>query len=162
MWVGFAFFHLVLDFGFVSSATQAHSVQQIVSDLQIGYQDDSQSHLAHKLHLFSFLILIMSVSMSVVSSSCFLGIRDVCSLPTLLPSPCRYRLQPQRIVYIERNLQEKSVKRPFCCTVSILQVYFTYLCYITCWVREYHFIENLKLLLKESQIMKQAGFIIDQ
>ena len=48
----------------------------------------------------------------------------------------------------------KSVKRPFCCTVSILQVYFTYLCYITCWAREYHFIENLKLLLKENQIMK--------
>ena len=47
--------------------------------------------------------------------------------------------------YIERNLLEKSVKRPFCCTVSILQVYFTFLCYITCWALEYHFIENLKL-----------------
>ena len=45
---------------------------------------------------------------------------------------------------------EKSVKRPFCCTVSILQVYFTYLCYITCWALEYHYIENLKLLLKEN------------
>ena len=48
----------------------------------------------------------------------------------------------------------KSVKRPFCCTVSILQVKFTYLCFITCWALEYHFIENLKLLLKENQIMK--------
>ena len=27
---------------------------------------------------------------------------------------------------------------------------------------EYHFIENLKLMLKENQIMKKAGFIIDQ
>ena len=34
----------------------------------------------------------------------------------------------KRIEYIlEWNLIEKSVKRPFCCTVSILQVYFTYL-----------------------------------
>ena len=59
-------------------------------------------------------------------------------------------------IYIrgEGNLLEKSVKRPFCCTVSILQVYFTYLCYTTCWALEYHFIENLKLLLKENQIMK--------
>ena len=71
-------------------------------------------------------------------------------------------LKPQRIEYIERNLLEKSVKRPFCCTVSILQAYFTYLCYITFWALEYHYIENLKLLLKENQIMKQAGSIIDQ
>jgi len=27
---------------------------------------------------------------------------------------------------LEWNLLEKSVKRPLCCTVSILQVYFTY------------------------------------
>ena len=66
----------------------------------------------------------------------------------------RISMKLKRIKYIERNLLEKSVKRPFCCTVSILQVYFTYLCYITCWTREYHFIENLKLLLKEKQIMK--------
>ena len=58
--------------------------------------------------------------------------------------------------------EEFTRKRPFCCTVSILQVYFTYLCYITCWALEYHFIENLKLLLKEKQIMKLAGFITDQ
>ena len=54
----------------------------------------------------------------------------------------------------EGNLLEKSVKRPFCCTVSILQVYFTYLCYITFWALKYHFIENLKLILEENQIMK--------
>ena len=47
----------------------------------------------------------------------------------------------RRIEYIlEGNLLEKSVKRPFCWTVSILQVYFTYLCYITCWALDYHFI----------------------
>ena len=64
-------------------------------------------------------------------------------------------MQPKRIEYIlEGNLLEKSVKRPFCCIVSILQVYFTYLCYITLWALEYLFIENLKLLLKENQIMK--------
>ena len=54
----------------------------------------------------------------------------------------------------EGNLLEKSVKRPICCTVSILQVYFIYLCYITFWALEFHFKENLKLLLKENQIMK--------
>ena len=55
--------------------------------------------------------------------------------------------QPKRIEYIlEGKLLEKSVKRPFCCTVSILQVYFTYLCYITFWALEYHFMENLKLI----------------
>ena len=30
--------------------------------------------------------------------------------------------------YIEGNLLEKNVKRPFCCTISTLQVYFTLLC----------------------------------
>jgi len=60
-----------------------------------------------------------------------------------------------RIEYIlEWNLLEKSVKRPICCTVYILQVYFTYLCNITFWALEHHFIENLKLILKETQIMK--------
>ena len=63
--------------------------------------------------------------------------------------------QAKKIEYIlEWNLLKKSVKRPFCCTVSILKVYFTYLCYITFWALEYHFIENLKLILKENQIMK--------
>ena len=75
----------------------------------------------------------------------------------------RKEIHAQRIEYIlEGNLLEKSVKRPICCTVSILQVYFSYLCYITFWAQEHHFIENLKLMLKESQIMKQDGFIIDQ
>ena len=63
-------------------------------------------------------------------------------------------LKSKRIEYIlEWNLLEKSVKRPFCCNVSILQVYFTYLCYITFWALEHHFIENLKLILKENQII---------
>jgi len=49
----------------------------------------------------------------------------------------------KRIEYIlEWNLVEKSVKRPFCCNVSILQVYFTHLCYITFWALEHHFIEK--------------------
>jgi len=62
---------------------------------------------------------------------------------------------PIRIEYIlEGKLLENSVKLPFCCTVSILQVYFTYLCYITFLALEYHFIENLKLIIKENQIMK--------
>ena len=48
---------------------------------------------------------------------------------------------PNIIEYIlELNLVEKSVKRPFCCTVSIRQVYFTYLCYITFWALEWNII----------------------
>ena len=65
----------------------------------------------------------------------------------------RYKYIENRI-YIRGEFTRKKCKRPFCCTVSIQQVYFTYLCYITCWALEYHFIENLKLLLKENQIMK--------
>ena len=62
-------------------------------------------------------------------------------------------LKPKRIEYkLEGNLLEKSVKRPFCCTVSILQVYFPYLCSITFWALEYHFIENLKLMLKKTKL----------
>ena len=37
---------------------------------------------------------------------------------------------------------EFTRKKPFCCTVSILQVYFTHWCYITFWALEYLFIEN--------------------
>jgi len=63
--------------------------------------------------------------------------------------------EAKRIEYIlDWNLLEKSVKLPFCCTVTILQVYFTFLRYITFWALEHHFIENLKLTLKENQIMK--------
>ena len=66
-------------------------------------------------------------------------------------------------IYIRGEFtRKKSVKRTFCCTVSILQVYFTYLCYITFWTLEYNVTENLKLVLKENQIMKKAIFIIDQ
>ena len=70
-------------------------------------------------------------------------------------------IDSKRIEYIlEGNLLEKSVKRTFCCTVFILQVYFTYLCYITCWALEYHFIENLKLILKPNYEI--GWFIFDQ
>ena len=64
-------------------------------------------------------------------------------------------IHAKRIEYIlERNLLEKSVKRPFCCNVSILQVCFTYFRYLTFWALEHHFKENLKLILKENQIIK--------
>ena len=78
----------------------------------------------------------------------------IISVKTLTNFSYKHPSLPKRIEYIlELNLLEKNVKRPFCCTVSILQVYFTYLCYIIFWALEYHFIENLKLILKENQIM---------
>ena len=74
------------------------------------------------------------------------------------------RISPKRIEYIlEWNLLEKSVKRPFCCTVSILQVYFTYLCYITFWALEHHFIDlKSKINIKRKPNYEIGGFIIDQ
>ncbi len=55
-------------------------------------------------------------------------------------------------IYIRVEFTRNSVK------LSILlycfTAYFTYLCYITFWALEYHFIENLKLILKENQIMR--------
>ena len=38
--------------------------------------------------------------------------------------------------------QKKKKKTPFCCTFSILQLYFTHLWYINFWVLEHHFIEK--------------------
>ena len=60
-------------------------------------------------------------------------------------------------IYIEGNLLEKSVKRPFCCTVSILQVYFTYLCYITFWALEYHFRKS-KTIVKRKPNYEKGWF----
>ncbi len=66
-------------------------------------------------------------------------------------------LYPKRIEYIlEWNLQftRKKCKATillYCChTAGVLHIFF----YITFWALEYHFIENLKLMLKENQIMK--------
>ena len=42
-------------------------------------------------------------------------------------------------------------------TAGVLHIFM-----LTFWALEYHFIENLKLLLKENQIMISAGFITDQ
>ena len=64
------------------------------------------------------------------------------------------------ILIIENGIYWEKFSRKKCKTAILLYcfhtagVYFTYLCYITCWALEYHFIENLKLLLKENQIMK--------
>ena len=50
------------------------------------------------------------------------------------------------------NLLEKNVKRPFCCAVSILQVYFTYLCYLL--------VPGISFYRK-NQIIDQCSFHID-
>ena len=52
-----------------------------------------------------------------------------------------YIISKENRIYIRVEFNRKSVKRPFGCTVSILQVYFTYLCYITFRGLEHHFIE---------------------
>ena len=43
-------------------------------------------------------------------------------------------------------------------TAGVLHIFM----HVTFRALEYHFRENLKLILKENQIMKQAGFIIDK
>jgi len=47
-------------------------------------------------------------------------------------------LTKENRIYIRVEFTEKSVKRPFCCTFSILQVYLTYLRYITFWGLEHN------------------------
>ena len=47
-----------------------------------------------------------------------------------------------RIFIKEEFTIEKSIKRPFCCTVTAGVLH---LCYITFWALEHHFIENLSL-----------------
>ena len=69
----------------------------------------------------------------------------------------------QRIEYIlEGNLLEKSVKQAillyFFHTAGVLHIFMLY----NLLGPGISFIENLKLLLKENQIKKQAGFMIDQ
>ena len=62
-------------------------------------------------------------------------------------------------IYIRVEFTRKKSKTAI---FVVVFPYFTYLCYITFWAPEYHFIENLKLVLKENQIMKLGGFMIDQ
>ena len=51
-------------------------------------------------------------------------------------------------IYIRVEFTRKSVKRPFWCTVSILQVYFTYLCYINFWAHGVSFYRKSKINIK--------------
>ena len=59
-----------------------------------------------------------------------------------------------------RNNQLTAKRIEYKCKTAILLYCFhtagvlTYLCYITFWALEHHFIENLKSMLKENQIMK--------
>ena len=70
-------------------------------------------------------------------------------------------LKPKRIEYIlERNLLEKSVKRPFWCTVSILQAYFTYLCDLL--GPGISFYRKSKINIKRRSNYEIGWFIIDQ
>ena len=76
--------------------------------------------------------------------------------------PWKY-LDKENRIYIRVKFTGKKCKTAilFYCfhTAGVLHIY---LCFITFWAREHYFIENLKLILKINQIMKQAGFIIDQ
>ena len=105
---------------------------------------------------------ILNISCNIYVTWCLLpfhGILYSLCFPKLYFFYFISEFQRKRIEYIlEWNLLEISVKGPFCCTVSILQVYFTYLYYITFWALEHDLIENLRLILK--QIMEKASFII--
>ena len=58
---------------------------------------------------------------------------------------------------IENRTYREEFTRKKCKTAILLYCFHTagvlYI-FITCWALQYHFIENLKLLLKENQIMK--------
>ena len=79
--------------------------------------------------------------------------QHISSSYNLIISLLREQAKENRI-YIRVEFTRKKCKTAILLTVSILQVYFTYLRYITFWALEHHFIENLKLILKENQIMK--------
>ena len=76
--------------------------------------------------------------------------------------PWKY-LDKENRIYIRVKFTGKKCKTAilFYCfhTAGVLHIY---LCFITFWAREHYFIENLKLILKENQILKEHGFIIDQ
>ena len=72
--------------------------------------------------------------------------------PQYLPNFLSDKGKENRI-YIRMEFTRKKCKTAILLyTVSKLQVYFTYLCYITFWALKYHVIENLKLMLKKTQI----------
>ena len=67
---------------------------------------------------------------------------------------------------IENRIYREELTRKKCKTAILLYCFHTagvlhIFMLLTCWALKYHFIENLKLLLREKQIMKWAGFIID-
>ena len=66
---------------------------------------------------------------------------------------------PKRIEYIlEWNLLEKSVKRPFCCTVSILHIFIQY----NLLVPGTSFYRKSKINIKRKPNYEISWFIIDQ
>ena len=71
------------------------------------------------------------------------------------------------ILIIENRIYREEFTRKKCKTAILLYCFHTvgvlhiFMLYNLLGL-EYHLIENLKLLLKENQIMKKAGFIIDQ
>ena len=76
-------------------------------------------------------------------------------LPDILP--------PKRIEYIlEGNLLEKSVKLPFCCTVSILQVYFYIFVLYNLSGLGISFYRKSKINIKRKPNYEIGWFIIDQ
>ena len=65
-------------------------------------------------------------------------------------------------IYIRVEFTRKNCKTAIWLYFFHTAVYFTYLCYINFWALEHYVVENLLKILKETQIMKYAGFIIDQ
>ena len=73
-----------------------------------------------------------------------------------------FEIKENRICIRVEFTRKKCKTAIFSYCFHTLQVYFTYLRYSTFWALEHHFVENLKLILKENQIMKKAGCIIDK
>ena len=69
-----------------------------------------------------------------------------------------FSLQPM-FTTIENRIYREEFTRKKCKTAILLYCFYTagvlhIFVYITFWALEYHYIENLKLILKENQIMK--------
>ena len=65
-----------------------------------------------------------------------------------------YIVYKEKRIYIRVEFIRKRCKTAILLYCFHSAGYFTYLCFITFWALEYHFIENLKLILKENQIIK--------
>jgi len=106
--------------------------------------------------LFMFINVLYNIILQITNSSVHLMFPDSLWIINVLYA--RVSAPISSGTAIENRIYREKFTRKKCKTAILLYCFHTagvlHICYITCWALEYHFIENLKLLLKENQIMK--------